>query len=391
MIVLKSVIFALAVSTAVFAYPANKDDEQTLKPVADVDFVPLEAQRPGVFPPDGVVDVDANGAGFFGNPFNGSPFPSIFESFNDLMTRLRQQFDQILGRLPANSGEFHIPHVGDFDLGKGNTTSVTKVINGHKVTINETEYKQDNDNGGTFFKVRVVDVHPDSAESVPSDVESVVPVKDVESMENGEDDVKKVKDNEALKPINIETFEEIDSVPIHDSPEFKRNIHWGYAKPLGTLEDNSLNAELIPPPDLTNDINVNQILADSGAPTNPDAEVFDVTGHNPLQHKIYAPMQYFPRQYGPPEFERFQIQPTFDNNIPFFPNAPYQQNRPNFQMFPPMFPPHQAYLPRHYLPVEQGSAITQTHSAIPRSTTIEDKETTHKTAVPSQTDANAST
>uniref|UniRef100_A0A1Y1JZD0 Icarapin-like n=1 Tax=Photinus pyralis TaxID=7054 RepID=A0A1Y1JZD0_PHOPY len=198
MIVLKSVIFALAVSTTVLAYPASKDEEPTLNPMAEVDFVPLEAQRPGVFPPDGVIDVDANGGGFFGNPFGSYPFPSVFDSFNALMTRMRHQLDQLLGRLPSNGGEspfpeLQIPNVGDFDLAKGNTTSVTKIINGHKVTINETEYKKDNDNGGSFFKVRVVDVHPDTEGSTSKDVEGVVPVKDREPMD---DEEKKIRDNE---------------------------------------------------------------------------------------------------------------------------------------------------------------------------------------------------
>lgn len=48
------------------------------------------------------------------------------------MARMRQQLSQILGRLPEKPGdtpfpELHLPNLGDIDLGKGNTTSVTKV------------------------------------------------------------------------------------------------------------------------------------------------------------------------------------------------------------------------------------------------------------------------
>ena len=196
--VLISVIFAFAVLTAVFAYPASKDDEP--KSVKDVEIVPLEAQRPGdvAFPPGGVIDINSNTGGFFGNPFGDNPFPYVFDNFNALINSMRQQFNQLLGRLPHKPGSFpelHIPNVGDIDLGKGNTTSVTKIINGHKVTINETEYKQDGENGGSYFKVSVVDVHPNSGEVLPKDVE---PSKDRESVEDmdGNNEILKVRDNE---------------------------------------------------------------------------------------------------------------------------------------------------------------------------------------------------
>lgn len=81
-----------------------------------------------------------------------------------------------------------------------------QVINGHKVVINETEYKSDGENGGTFFRVRVVDIHPDeSAETTEANAE-VLPTsttdstRDIESVEASvENEIPKIQENEVGK------------------------------------------------------------------------------------------------------------------------------------------------------------------------------------------------
>lgn len=84
----------------------------------------------------------------------------------DMLKSLREQMTQVLHRLPSENTEWK--EIAD---GKGNTTSTTKVINGHKVTINETTYANEGDTAGTFFKIRVVDVHPTSEEDTNSSEE----------------------------------------------------------------------------------------------------------------------------------------------------------------------------------------------------------------------------
>lgn len=49
-----------------------------------------------------------------------------------MMARMREQFSQVLNRLPNRNStddvpEIHLPEFGNIDLDKGNTTSVTKV------------------------------------------------------------------------------------------------------------------------------------------------------------------------------------------------------------------------------------------------------------------------
>lgn len=60
--------------------------------------------------------------------------------------------------------------------------------------------------------------------------------------------------------MNLETFDEVDLVP---------------AKNENFEETNDIDGAIGKPVDLTNDIYVNQLMADAGAPINPDAEVFD--------------------------------------------------------------------------------------------------------------------
>lgn len=72
------------------------------------------------------------------------------------------------------------------------------------MVINETEFKQDGENGKTFFKVRIVDIHPDeNSESTEAGAE-VTPTtdttKDVESIEASvENEIPKIQENEVGK------------------------------------------------------------------------------------------------------------------------------------------------------------------------------------------------
>ncbi|XP_055539106.1 uncharacterized protein LOC129726439 [Wyeomyia smithii] len=162
-----------------YAYPASKDSKSN--PADDAEFVvvPLEHQRPSYFNRypssfdafDGVLDTDDF-------PHQGqSPifFPSInpftwqFSSYlDDLMRRFRDRFagswNPFYGGsdfAPSGPGLWPIDIPDDSsEGGKTNTTSTVKVIDGHKVIINDTYYTKKTDFGTSIFKVRVVDVKP---------------------------------------------------------------------------------------------------------------------------------------------------------------------------------------------------------------------------------------
>uniref|UniRef100_A0A1I8NHU2 Uncharacterized protein n=1 Tax=Musca domestica TaxID=7370 RepID=A0A1I8NHU2_MUSDO len=108
----------------------------------------------------GVIDT---GSGY---PFL-QPNPSIlnfgfFDSFDDIFRRFSARFwpHSLLGRgdgdSDENSGSDTFGISTNFDPKKGNTTSTVKVIDGHKVEVNETVYGDEH----SVFKVRVVNVRP---------------------------------------------------------------------------------------------------------------------------------------------------------------------------------------------------------------------------------------
>nr|CAH7715620.1 unnamed protein product [Callosobruchus chinensis] len=207
------------------------------------------------------------------------------------MKRMRQQMEALFKNMPgfrsnatsseedddfpSLAGRFPIPAFPSIDLGKGNTTSVTKIINGHKVVINETEYSKDDDLGGAFFHVRVIDVRPDDEDksgesSTPKDDASREPLAGQDSKEN------EIPQNsrEASRFQNLETFDEVDALEPFDNNELAEgDSEWPHPNAIESF-DNSLPNHL--PIDLSRDTYVNKLLAEKGAPRNPDAEVIDV-------------------------------------------------------------------------------------------------------------------
>nr|ACM40876.1 secreted salivary protein [Culicoides nubeculosus] len=143
--VLSMVIFA------VNAAPAKNDD------VEFVEIVPLE-KRNGTI---GIneYDEDDTPAAFFPVayfPFN-IDFRSLLTGFDDLITRMRNSFHSFIDD-------------DNLDGDKGNTTSTVKIVDNHKVVINDTVYKKDTPYGTQFVKVRTVHVKPlNESEEIPEE------------------------------------------------------------------------------------------------------------------------------------------------------------------------------------------------------------------------------
>ncbi|XP_073826964.1 virus-induced RNA 1 [Musca autumnalis] len=101
-----------------------------------------------------------------GYPFL-QPNPSVinfgfFDSFDDIFRRFSSRFwpHSLLGHgdddSDEDSGSSTFGISSNLDPKKGNTTSTVKVIDGHKVVVNETVYGDEH----SVFKVRVVNVRP---------------------------------------------------------------------------------------------------------------------------------------------------------------------------------------------------------------------------------------
>ncbi|XP_017050601.1 nucleolin [Drosophila ficusphila] len=171
------VLVTVLALSGVFSLPARSDPQDD----AEVIKVPTRPDsEPDFHNFRGVVDTGA------GNPFF-QPSPSsfnvgFFDSFDDLFRRLRTRIWPVIGsdssedRAPAADDSSDEPGSG-FAFGlrpliplnpnKANTTSTVKVVDGHKVEINETVYGDSN----SVFKVRLVNVRPlESGEEVAQGV-----------------------------------------------------------------------------------------------------------------------------------------------------------------------------------------------------------------------------
>ncbi|XP_052896166.1 uncharacterized protein LOC128303299 isoform X2 [Anopheles moucheti] len=190
-------VVALTV-TATVAYPASYEKEKESDTSEDAEYivVPLAQHRPTYYNRypssfegfDGVVDT-----GDF------APIPArpvYFPTYNPFSWHLSGYLDDLLKRVRDRfSGSWNPFYGGDFvpsgpgvwpaeipddssEDGVTNSTSTVKVIDGHKVVINDTYYTKKTEFGTSIFKVRVIDVKPtdDSTEvattpKAPTDVE----------------------------------------------------------------------------------------------------------------------------------------------------------------------------------------------------------------------------
>lgn len=149
------------------AFPREREE---LEPINDeTEDVPLPEGPPAVAVPAG------------GGPAFGY-IPSFYTFFPDfdLVSRIRG----LVTRLRTQIGD----SFGDIDWNKGNTTSTTKIIDGHVVTVNETSYKDDDSD--LVLHVKVIDVKPTEGAEDTSDesAEPTSPKETVPSASSHEDD-----------------------------------------------------------------------------------------------------------------------------------------------------------------------------------------------------------
>lgn len=100
--------------------------------------------------------------------------------FAETINRLRQNFLNYF---------WNTPDITNFNIPEGaNTTSTTKIINGHVVTVNETTYTSGDENGGTAFRIRIIDVKPQNENDITTKIgDDSTPKTPSESAETVED------------------------------------------------------------------------------------------------------------------------------------------------------------------------------------------------------------
>ncbi|KAH8377066.1 hypothetical protein KR093_003290, partial [Drosophila rubida] len=147
--------------TFAFPFAARNSPQDDAEVIQDPDFRDFK----------GVIDTGAGAHPFL------QPSPSavnFFNSFDDIFRRLRTRLWPVsLGSDESGSGDdafdagfplrFGLSNLTPVDHKAGNTTSTVKVVDGHRLEINETVYGDEN----SHFKVRLVNVRPlESGEEV---------------------------------------------------------------------------------------------------------------------------------------------------------------------------------------------------------------------------------
>uniref|UniRef100_U5ENV0 Putative secreted mucin n=1 Tax=Corethrella appendiculata TaxID=1370023 RepID=U5ENV0_9DIPT len=249
-------VFGFLSTTFVNSFPANSksnpDDE------TEFVIVPLEknANRYGNGYPSSFDIVDTDD---FPPPHLG-PYPGFFPSVNPLTWQLRGFFDDVFRRLHDrvstgwnNVPSFGIPSFiprpglwptdidvdGDSEDGKKNSTSTTKIIDGHKVTINDTYFTKNDEFGTSLFKVRVIDVKPvdDDSEKTPAADGD----KDAEpDLRNGADD-KDNKSTEKPRDTELDESDEEDQEKDKKEADDKENAIDNDEEPTKKAEDGEVN------------------------------------------------------------------------------------------------------------------------------------------------------
>jgi len=183
-------LFAIFVFNGSLALPAGSPNDD-----AEVIDVPrrTKTNRAGdentdvSFPGfDGVIDTGSGYPFLQPHPIGFSFNLGFFDAFEDILRRLRTR----LWSIPEDSDESGNGGSG-FGTGlesafkNGNTTSTVKVVDGHKVEINETVYGDEN----SVFKVRIVNIQPlESGEEVPETEGSKAVTSGPNTGDNDEED-----------------------------------------------------------------------------------------------------------------------------------------------------------------------------------------------------------
>ncbi|XP_046734272.1 icarapin-like [Diprion similis] len=139
-------IFASALFAVAFAYPgarsASPESDEKSEQVLPIIIVPEDLD-------------DCCGSRFFSS-FSDNPLDGFLTRMQNMMKTLREQVAASLPGFSNSDDLYDLPKIPE----GANTTSTTKVINGHVVTVNETTYSDGDENGSTVLRVRVVDIKP---------------------------------------------------------------------------------------------------------------------------------------------------------------------------------------------------------------------------------------
>ncbi|XP_071454967.1 icarapin-like [Hetaerina americana] len=298
-------LFTLVALAASFP---SRDQQWSSPAQDDVIIVPLEGVKPRGGEESGEEDFGIRRAtdDDYESPWSSS-FSGFFQGMQAMMWQLRNQMQEVLRRIPQETLEGS----NSFDIGQswngipGNTTSTTKVINGHVVTVNETTYTRGNNGSSAVFHIKVVDIKPQQSATegeiegsneetveVTDSVGSLPPSMNSKSSEDSDElssAMTRWLNEMARRPLYAPRQPSIKHIPA--KPAFRRDF-----APESFEDENSVNrvdeeveeferrngeGSNSPVIDLSRDTLVNQLMSDQQSKgglvaVHPDAEILEV-------------------------------------------------------------------------------------------------------------------
>ncbi|CAD6211851.1 GSCOCG00003864001-RA-CDS [Cotesia congregata] len=93
-------------------------------------------------------------------------FIPFFSGFQDMVKQMREEMNKMFAGFPSLDDLKPLGGIPKDAINKTSSKSETKVINGHKVTINETTFSDGTNNSNTFVRFKVIHVRPENETSV---------------------------------------------------------------------------------------------------------------------------------------------------------------------------------------------------------------------------------
>lgn len=139
--------------------------------------------------------------------FRSNPFDGWYTRMEAMMKKLREQVAGILSRTVNEEGTVAWSKIPE----GANTTSTTKIIDGHVVTINETTYMDGDDTYGTLIRVRIVDVKPQNETILLTESETDAEVTTLPTAVTNAGTTTTNEEESSTPLRSVETVEEMDN------------------------------------------------------------------------------------------------------------------------------------------------------------------------------------
>ncbi|XP_057320164.1 icarapin-like [Microplitis mediator] len=109
------------------------------------------------------------------------PLTPFFSGVQDMMKQMREEMAKMFTGFPTIDDFKPLVPIPKDAVNKTSSKSETKIINGNKVTINETTYTDGTNNSNTIVRFRVIHVRPENETSVEAENNSSPEVVDLET------------------------------------------------------------------------------------------------------------------------------------------------------------------------------------------------------------------